>query len=79
MQPTAPAPSLALRLMPDVKRQLDHSMKTYKSWSADNLYFIAGILFNRRLYCCRADQLSDIREGNLRVENDGGRELQDEP
>jgi hypothetical protein len=51
-------------------------MKAYKFRSADNLHFVVDILFNKRLYCCRADQLNDIREGDLRVGNDGGRELQ---
>jgi len=51
-------------------------MKAYKFQSVDNLHFVVDILFNKRLYCCRADQLNDIREGDLRVGNDRGRELQ---
>ena len=51
-------------------------MKAYKFRSAANLHFVVDILFNRRLYCCRADQLNDIREGDLRVGNDRGQELQ---
>jgi len=51
-------------------------MKTYKFRSVDNLHLVVDILFNKRLYCCRADQLNDIREGDLRVGNDRGRELQ---
>jgi len=52
-------------------------MKAYKFRSVENLHFVVDILFNKRLYCPRADQLNDIREGNhLRVGNDQGRELQ---
>ena len=51
-------------------------MKAYKFRSADNLNVVVDILFNRRLYCGRADQLNDIREGDLRVGNDRGREHQ---
>ncbi len=51
-------------------------MKAYKFRSITNLHYIVDILFNKRLYCCPADQLNDIREGDLRVGNDRGRELQ---
>lgn len=51
-------------------------MKAYKFRSVDSLHFVVDILFNKRLYCCRADRLNDIREGDLRVVNDRGRELQ---
>jgi hypothetical protein len=50
-------------------------MKAYKFRSVDNLHLVVDILFNKRLYCCRADQLNDIREGDLRMGNDRGREL----
>jgi hypothetical protein len=51
-------------------------MKAYKFRSVDNLHFVVDILFNKRLYCGRADQLNDIREGDIRVGNDRGRELE---
>ncbi len=50
-------------------------MKAYKFRSVDNLHFVVDILFNKRLYCGRADQLNDIREGDIRVGDDRGREV----
>jgi hypothetical protein len=51
-------------------------MKTYKFRAVDNLHFVVDILFNKRLYCGLANKLNDIREGDIRVGNDRGRELQ---
>ncbi len=49
-------------------------MKAYKFRAVENLHFVIDILFNKRLYCCRAEVLSDIREADVRVGNDEGRE-----
>lgn len=51
-------------------------MKAYKFRAVENLHFVVDILFNKRLYCCRAEQLNDIREADLRVGNDRGREIE---
>ena len=48
-------------------------MKAYKFRTIENLHLIVDIIVNRRLYCCRSDQLNDIREADVRVGNDEGR------
>jgi hypothetical protein len=51
-------------------------MKAYKFRAVENLDFVIDILFNKRLYCCRAEVLNDIREADVRVGNDKGREIE---
>ena len=51
-------------------------MKVYKFRAADNLHFVIDILFNKRVFCCPSDALNDIREGDVRVGNDTGREVE---
>ena len=51
-------------------------MKVYKFRTIENLHFIIDIIFNKRLYCCPSKQLNDIREADVRVGNDQGREAE---
>jgi hypothetical protein len=51
-------------------------MKAYKFRSAENLHFVIDILFNQRLFCCPSEALNDIREGDVRVGKDEGRETE---
>jgi len=51
-------------------------MKAYKFRTVENLHFIIDIIFNKRLYCCPSQQLNDIREADVRVGNDQGREIE---
>lgn len=51
-------------------------MKAYKFRTVENLHFVIDILFNKRLYCCRPEVLNDIREGDVRVGNDKGLEVE---
>jgi Protein of unknown function (DUF2971) len=51
-------------------------MKAYKFHTVENLQFVIDILFKKRLYCCRAEVLNDIREADVRVGNDKGREIE---
>ncbi|HUU41144.1 MAG TPA: DUF2971 domain-containing protein, partial [Desulfatiglandales bacterium] len=37
---------------------------------------VIDIIFNKRLYCCPSNQLNDIREADVRVGNDQGREVE---
>ena len=48
-------------------------MRAYKFRTVENLHFVIDIVFNKRLYCCRSEQLNDIREADVRVGNDQGR------
>jgi hypothetical protein len=49
-------------------------MKAYKFRSAENLHFVIDILINKRLFCCPHAAMNDIREGDVRVGKDKGRE-----
>jgi len=51
-------------------------MMAYKFRTVENLHFVIDIIFNKRLYCCPSKQLNDIREGDVRVGNDQGRETE---
>ena len=51
-------------------------MKAFKYRTAENLHFVFDIIFNRRLYCCTTECLNDIREADVRVDNDRGRETE---
>lgn len=51
-------------------------MKAYKFRAVEDLHFVIDILFNKRLYCCRTEVLNDIREADVRVGNDKGRETE---
>ena len=51
-------------------------MKAYKFRAVENLHFVIDILFNKRLYCCLAEVLNDIREADVRIGNDKGREIE---
>jgi len=50
-------------------------MKAYKFRTVENLEFVIDILINKRLFCCEARSLNDIREGDIRVGNDQGKAL----
>ncbi|HKH43902.1 MAG TPA: DUF2971 domain-containing protein [Thermoanaerobaculia bacterium] len=50
-------------------------MKAYKFRTVENLEFVIDILINKRLFCCEARSLNDIREGDIRVGNDEGNAL----
>ncbi len=50
-------------------------MKVYKFRSVENLDRVTDILVNRRLWCADARSLNDIREADIRVGNDRGREV----
>jgi len=49
-------------------------MNAYKFRTTDDLDRVADILVNRRLYCSDVEHLNDIREADIRVGNDRGRE-----
>jgi hypothetical protein len=51
-------------------------MLAYKFRTVEKLDFLVDIVFNKRLYCCRSNLLNDIREADVRVGNDRGREHQ---
>jgi hypothetical protein len=51
-------------------------MKAFKYRTVENLHFVFDIIFNRRLYCCTTECLNDIREADVRVGNDRGRETE---
>jgi len=51
-------------------------MLAYKFRTVERLDFLIDIVFNKRLYCCRSNLLNDIREADVRVGNDPGREHQ---
>lgn len=51
-------------------------MKAYKFRTVENFNFVIDILINKRLYCSNAKSLNDIMEGDVRVGNDGGREVE---
>ncbi|NUO79793.1 DUF2971 domain-containing protein [candidate division KSB1 bacterium] len=42
----------------------------------ENLHFVIDIIFNKRLFCCYSNQLNDIREADVRVGKDQGREVE---
>ena len=50
-------------------------MKAFKFRTVENLHFVIDIIFNKRLYCCKTELLNDIREADVRVGNDRGREI----
>lgn len=50
-------------------------MKAYKFRTAQNFDFVADIIINKRLYCSGAGALNDLREGDIRVGDDRGREI----
>ncbi len=49
-------------------------MKAYKFRTAQNFDFVADIIINKRLYCSGAPALNDLREGDIRVGDDRGRD-----
>jgi len=49
-------------------------MKLYKFKTIENLHFVIDIVFNKRLFCCKSELLNDIREADVRVGRDQGRE-----
>lgn len=51
-------------------------MKAYKFRAVENFNFVIDILINKRLYCGNARSLNDIMEGDVRVGNDRGREVE---
>lgn len=51
-------------------------MKAYKFRTVDNLHFVIDIIFNKRLFCCKTELLNDIREADVRVGNDKGKEIE---
>lgn len=51
-------------------------MKAFKFRTVENLHFVIDIIFNKRLFCCKTEALNDIREADVRVGNDDGRELE---
>lgn len=51
-------------------------MKAYKFRSVEDLNRVTDILINRRLWCAEVRSLNDIREADIRVGNDRGREVQ---
>jgi hypothetical protein len=51
-------------------------MRAYKFRSVDDLDRVMDILSNRRLWCADVRSLNDIREADIRVGNDHGREVQ---
>ena len=51
-------------------------MLAFKFRAADNLHFVIDILVHRRLYCAASATLNDIREGDVRVGQDQGREVE---
>lgn len=50
-------------------------MKAYKFRTAQNFDFVADII-NKRLYCSDARALNDLREGDIRVGDDRGRQIE---
>jgi hypothetical protein len=51
-------------------------MKAYKFRAAENLHFTIDIILNKRLHCCRSEELNDVREGDVRVGTADGRETE---
>jgi len=51
-------------------------MRAYKFRTVENLHFVIDIIFNKRLFCCYSNQLNDIREADVRVGKDQGREVE---
>ncbi len=51
-------------------------MKAYKFRSVEDLERVRDILINRRLYCGDVRNLNDIREADIRVGHDRGREAE---
>lgn len=51
-------------------------MNLFKFRSADNLDRILDIILMRRLYCSDVKSFNDLREGDIRVGNDLGREIE---
>jgi len=51
-------------------------MRAFKFRTAENLHFVLDILIHRRLYCAPTSMLNDIREGDVRIGQDQGREVE---
>jgi hypothetical protein len=51
-------------------------MKAFKFRTVENLHFVIDIIFKKRLFCCKTEVLNDIREADVRVGNDRGREIE---
>ena len=51
-------------------------MKAYKFRTTQNFEFVADILVNRRFYCSDPRSFNDIREGDIRVGDDRGAEIE---
>jgi hypothetical protein len=51
-------------------------MLAYKFRAAENLHFVIDIIVHRRLYCAPTETLNDVREGDVRVGQDEGREVE---
>jgi len=54
----------------------DGGMKAYKFRGTENFERVADILINRRLYCSEVRHLNDVREADIRVGNDRGKEAE---